>query len=106
MHHVPSKMVLLSIPKVVRAARVIARLPMVCFVWLHEVLVTPKSCVQLLMVLLSILVIVLAARVIARLQLVCFVRRQQILATSMDGRRKCTKKRRVGGVLIWLVGVR
>ena len=35
MHHVPSKMVLLSIPKVVRAARVIARLPMVCFVWLQ-----------------------------------------------------------------------
>ena len=31
MHDVPSKMVLLSIPKVVCAARVIARLPMVCF---------------------------------------------------------------------------
>ena len=31
MHHVPSKMVLLSIPKVVLVARVIARLSMVCF---------------------------------------------------------------------------
>jgi hypothetical protein len=33
--HVPPKMVLLSIPKVVLAARVIARPPMVCFVWLQ-----------------------------------------------------------------------
>jgi hypothetical protein len=34
-HHVPSKMVLLSIPKVVLAGRVIARLPMVYFAHLQ-----------------------------------------------------------------------
>ena len=35
MQRVPFLMVLLSIPKVVLAERVIALLPLVCFVWLH-----------------------------------------------------------------------
>ena len=55
MHHAPPKMVLLSIPKVVRAARVIARLlPMVCFAHLQQILAVRFHYVPLLMVLLSI----------------------------------------------------
>ena len=38
MHHVPSTMVLLPIPKVVLAARVNALLPMVCFACLQQIL--------------------------------------------------------------------
>ena len=50
MHHVPSKMVLLSILKVVRAARVIALPPMVCFVRRHSILAISMQHVPLPMV--------------------------------------------------------
>ena len=75
MHHAPPKMVLLSIPKVVRAARVIARLPMVCFAHLQPITAVMQH-VPLKMVLLSILTVVPAARMIALLPMVCFARRQ------------------------------
>ena len=50
MHHAPLKMVLLSIPKVVRAARVIALLLLVCFVRRHSILADSMQHVPLPMV--------------------------------------------------------
>jgi hypothetical protein len=76
MHHVPSKMVLLSIPKVVLAARVIARHPMVCFAHPQQILAVSMHHVPSKMVLLSIPKVVRAARVIARHPMVCFVHLQ------------------------------
>jgi hypothetical protein len=69
-------MVLLSIPKVVLAARVIARLPMVCFVRRQQILAVSMHHVLSKMVLLPIPKVVLAARVIARLPMVCFAHLQ------------------------------
>jgi len=70
MQHAPLKMVLLSIPKVVRAERVIALLPMVCFVRRHSMLALSIHHAPLKMVLLSIPNIVLAVRVTALLPMV------------------------------------
>ena len=57
--HAPSKMALLSIPKIVLAARVIARLPLGCFARRQQILAGSHHA-PLIMVLLSIPKVVLA----------------------------------------------
>ena len=66
-------MAVLPIPVVVLAERVIARLPMVCFVRRPQILAVLMHHALLLMVVLSILEVVLAERLIVLYQMDCIV---------------------------------
>tara|TARA_B110000093_G_C12859099_1_gene362622 strand:+ start:239 stop:520 length:282 start_codon:yes stop_codon:yes gene_type:complete len=74
-------MVLLSILVIVLAERIIALLPVACFVPLQQVLAVSMHHVPSSMVLLSIPKIVLAEQVIALLPVACFVPLQQWFVT-------------------------